>query len=141
MKLSFVAPILAGLMLCAGGLQAAEPVSPQPPQALTYSAPGYAKVTPAEAKKMMEAGSVVLLDVREREEFAEGHVAGAVNVPLSTLKTGERVKAAPDVNQKVLVQCRSGVRAEKASRILIESGYKHVYNMYGILQWPYGLVR
>ena len=42
---------------------------------------------------------------------------------------------------KVLVICRSGVRAEKASRILVESGYKHVYNMYGTSQWPYGLVR
>ena len=42
------------------------------------------------------------------KEFAEGHVQGAVNVPLSTFHPGMRLEAAPDFNQKVLVQCRSG---------------------------------
>ena len=64
-----------------------------------------------------------------------------MNVPLSTLKPGVKLEAAPDLNQKVLVQCKSGVRAEKASKILVESGYKHVYNFYGTSQWPFGLVK
>lgn len=33
------------------------------------------------------------------------------------------------------------VRVERAAKILIESGYKHIYNMYGTMQWPYELVR
>lgn len=122
------------------GAAALEPVSPQPSQPLTYTNPAYAKVTPETAKKMMAEG-VVVIDVREPQEFAEGHVQGAVNVPLSTFHPGMRLEAAPDFNQKVLVQCRSGVRVERAAKILIESGYKHIYNMYGTMQWLYELVR
>ena len=64
---------------------AQEPVDPQPAKPLTYVHPSYHKVTPDVAKKMMEEG-VVLIDVREPKEFAEGHVKGAINVPLSVFK-------------------------------------------------------
>lgn len=140
MKMNVLAALCAG-MLAFGAAQAQEPVNPQPAQPLTYVNPAYAKVTPEVGKKMMEEEKVVLIDVREADEYAEGHVKGAVNVPLSTLKPGVTLAAVPDKNQKVLVQCKSGVRAEKASRILVESGYKHVYNMYGTSQWPFGLVK
>ena len=132
-----VAAVAAAL---SSGALALEPVMPQPAQPLTFQHPAYAKVTPDVAKKMMEEG-VVVIDVREPDEYASGHVKGAVNVPLSTFHPGMRLEAAPDLNQKVLVQCRSGVRVERAARILVESGYKHIYNMYGTLQWPYELVR
>ena len=119
---------------------ALEPVDPQPAVPLTYSNPAYHKVTPDVAKKMMEEGAV-LIDVRSPEEFASGHVKNAVNVPLEKFHVGMRLEAVPNVNDKVLVQCRSGVRAEHASKILIESGYKNVYNAYGTMQWKYGLVK
>lgn len=117
-----------------------EPVDPQPAKPLTFVHPSYHKVTPDVAKKMMEEG-VVLIDVRDPEEFAEGHVKGAVNVPLSTFKPGMTLKAVPNKNDKVLVQCKSGVRAENAAKQLIESGYKNVYNAYGTSQWKFGLVK
>lgn len=119
---------------------AQEPVNPQPAQPLTFSHPAYHKVTPDVAKKMMEEG-VVLIDVREPEEFAEGHVKGAVNVPLSQLKPGVKLQAVPNLEDKVLVQCKSGVRAENASKILVQTGYKNVYNAYGTSQWTFGLVK
>lgn len=132
----------AVLAACLGisSAMALEPVNPQPAVPLTYSNPAYHKVTPDVAKKMMEEG-VKLIDVREADEFAQGHVQGAVNVPLSAMKPGMTLEAVPNKEDKVLVQCKSGVRAEKASKLLIESGYKHVYNAYGTSQWPYGLVK
>lgn len=51
------------------------------------------------------------------------------------------LKAVPNKNDKVLVQCKSGVRAENASKQLIESGYKNIYNAYGTSQWKFGLVK
>ena len=91
---------------------------------------------------MMEEGNVVILDVRNPDEIqAEGKIKGSVNVPLGELRPGVKLQAAPDLNQKILVHCRSGVRAEKASQILIETGYKDVYNFYGTMQWPYELVK
>ena len=83
---------------------------------------------------------VVVIDVRNPiERLTEGYIKGSVNVPLSSLKVGAKLTAAPDFNQKILVHCRTGVRAENASKILVKTGYKHVYNMYGILQWHYEL--
>lgn len=123
------------------GACALEPVEPQPAVPLTFSDPAYHKITPETAKKMMETEKVVVIDVREASEFAAGHVKGAVNVPLSTMKPGMKLEAAPDVNAKILVQCKSGVRAEKASKMLVEAGYKNVYNFYGVSQWPYDLVK
>lgn len=136
-----IAAMIVALAVVSGCAQAArEPVDPQPATPLTYQNPAYQKVTPEAAKKMMDAG-VTVIDVRESNEYAQGHIAGAVNVPLSTLKQGEILQAAPDVEKPLLVHCRSGVRAEKAAKILVESGYQHVFNMYGTMQWPYGLVQ
>ena len=132
--------LVMSAVLSIGVAFALEPVDPQPASPLTYSNPAYQKVTPDVARKMMAEG-VVLIDVRSPEEFASGHVKGAVNVPLDKFKKGMRLETVPDVNDKVLVQCRSGVRAENASKILIESGYKHVYNAYGTLQWKEPLVK
>lgn len=139
-NLCAAAAVTAGMAGAAADAAALEPVSPQPSRPLTFSDPAYAKVPPEEARKMMAAG-VVVIDVREPDEFAEERIAGSVNVPLSRFRFGMELGAQPDKNAKVLVVCRSGVRAEKAARILIASGYKHVYNMYGTSQWPYGLVR
>ena len=141
MNLRIAAAAFSAVAMLCSSVYAQEPVNPQPATPLTYENAAYQKITPDVAKKMMEEGGVVVIDVREPNEYAEGHVKGAVNVPLSTLKPGVKLEAAPDLNQKVLVQCKSGVRAEKASKILVESGYKHVYNFYGTSQWPFGLVK
>lgn len=141
---------LRTLALCAavaasfafGSVQAKEPVEPQPATPLTYVNPSYHKITPDVAKKMMESEKVVILDVRTPEEVkADGYIKGSVNVPLDQLRPGVKLEAAPDLNQKILVHCKSGVRAEKASKILVETGYKNVYNFYGTLQWPYELTK
>lgn len=121
---------------------ALEPVNPQPSEPLTYSNPAYHKITPEQAKKELDHEKIVLLDVRTPEEFATGHVKGAVNVPLATLqkeKAGFTLQQAPNKSEKIFVQCRSGVRSEKAAELLINAGYKNVVNIYGIKQWPFPL--
>ena len=131
---------LAGAGLVSGASAVTlEPVTPQPSAPLTYVNVAYTKVPPAEAKRMMEAG-VPVIDVREPQEFEEERIAGSINVPLSRFRFGMRLEAAPDLEKPVLIVCRSGVRAERAARVLVESGYQHIYNMYGTTQWPYGLV-
>lgn len=131
--------LLIGSMLLSGSAFALEPVEPQPATPLTFENSAYQKVVPAQAREMIKEG-VVVIDVRNPiERLTEGYIKGSVNVPLSSLKVGAKLTAAPDFNQKILVHCRTGVRAENASKILVQTGYKHVYNMYGILQWPYEL--
>ena len=138
MRIQIISALLGSVLLCSTAF-ALEPADPQPATPLTFENPAYQKVVPSVAQEMIKEG-VVVIDVRNPiERITEGYIKGSVNVPLPTLKPGAKLTAAPDFNQKVLVHCRSGVRAENASKILVATGYKHVYNMYGILQWPYEL--
>lgn len=111
------------------------------PAALLAAAPAYQMIRPEEARRMMERGGVVVLDVRTPEEFATGHIKGAVNVPVDAIRPGMRLPFSPNPDTPVLIYCRTGRRAEYAGEALVASGYRHVYNFLGVTQWPYELVR
>ena len=74
----------------------------------------------------------LLLDVRTPEEYAEGFIAGSVNIPLQELET--RLSEIPH-DMHIVVYCRSGNRATQAADLLIRNGYNNVYNMGGVSQW------
>lgn len=86
---------------------------------------------------MMDEQTVVILDVRELDEYESGHIPGAVLLPVGTIT---EMTAASVISQKdstVLVYCRSGNRSVKASQMLVELGYTSVYEFGGINSWPY----
>lgn len=73
----------------------------------------------------MIAKGAVILDVRTIREFDQGHIKGAINIPLSHLHSGN----IPLDTQAVIITCCShGLRSVKAVSVLKERGYKHVYN-------------
>lgn len=68
-------------------------------------------LTPAAAKAALDAQSILLIDVREPDEYAAEHIAGAVNVPLSTFNPARL----PDpAGQTVVLQCAGGKRSAMA---------------------------
>lgn len=69
----------------------------------------------------------VFIDVREPEEFAGGHVAGAVNVPLSTLMDGA-AELPFSKDAKLVLYCRTGNRSGIAAKILHHQGYMNAVN-------------
>ncbi len=73
-----------------------------------------------------------LIDVRTPEEFAAGHIPGAVNIPIDELggRLSELSQAEP-----VVVYCRSGNRSAQAARILDQAGYSGVYDLGGVIAW------
>lgn len=117
------------------------PAMASPEEVATAQQATYKVIPAEEAKAMMGQKGVVVLDVRTPEEYAEGHIAGAHNVPLNTLKAGEKVAQAPDQAGTILVYCKSGKRAAAASEILLQSGYKKVLNFGGVKNWPFELVK
>ena len=104
-------------------------------------AAGSAKVISAqEAKSRMDADrSVIVLDVRTPEEYAEKHIPGSVLLPLDTIER-DAVKTLPDKKRTILVYCRSGRRSAIAGQILVSMGYQSVFDFGGINRWPYATV-
>ena len=98
---------------------------------------GYKQISQDEAKKMMDDGGVIILDVREKEEYDAGHIKGAVLLPVGSIaeETAAQVIGAKDA--MVLVYCRSGNRSKTASAKLVALGYSNVYEFGGINTWPY----
>jgi len=84
-------------------------------------APDVTDLSPkAAAKRLQRADAPLVLDVRTPEEFAEGHIPGAVNVPWEQvgMRAGEL-----DLSRGVVVYCRRGPRARKGEALLIDAGF------------------
>ena len=88
-----------------------------------------------EAKSMMELDDGhVIVDVRTAEEYVSGHIPGAICIPNETIYK-DRPSALPDLDQVILVYCRSGNRSKRSARMLYEMGYTNVYEFGGIIDW------
>ncbi|MBE6536375.1 MAG: rhodanese-like domain-containing protein [Ruminococcaceae bacterium] len=95
----------------------------------------YRQVTVDEAVVMMkEEKNYIILDVRRPDEFAEGRIPGAINVPNEDIGTADIPKL-PDKSQLILVYCRSGRRSKEAAEKLVKLGYTNIVEFGGILDW------
>ena len=99
------------------------------------------KISQEEARERMEAGDVIVLDVREQEEYDSGHIPGAVLLPLGAIDGESAAEAIQKKDATVLVYCRSGSRSKRAAKALAELGYTDVYEFGGIMTWPYDVVK
>lgn len=96
----------------------------------------YRRVSMQEAVDMMadEAGYIIL-DVRTAQEFASGHIPGAMLLPNEDIGT-EEIAQLPDKSQLILVYCRSGNRSKQAADKLVRLGYTNIVEFGGINSWP-----
>ena len=97
----------------------------------------YQQITQEEAKEMMDSQEVIILDVREQDEYDSGHIPGAVLLPVGTIDETTAAEVIPEKDSTVLVYCRSGNRSKTASAALAELGYTGIYEFGGINTWPY----
>lgn len=93
------------------------------------------RITSSQAQQMMAYNeNVMILDVRSPQEFAEGHIEGAVLLPANEIEALAPVLIL-DKDMALLIYCRSGSRSYHAARTLVELGYTAVYDFGGILDW------
>jgi len=100
----------------------------------------YTTITPQQAKEMMDAGGVFVVDVREPYEFQSGHIPGAILLPVSTIGPDSGEELTSDLDSPILIYCRSGNRSKTAAEYFVKMGYTNVYEFGGILDWPYEIV-
>ena len=95
----------------------------------------YRQISMGEAVDMMaQETGYIILDVRRADEFAAGHIPGAINVANESIGTDE-IPELPDKNQLIMVYCRSGRRSKEASEKLVKLGYTNIVEFGGILDW------
>lgn len=91
-------------------------------------------ITGEAAHQLVQKQGAVLLDVRTPQEFAEGHVDGALNIPVQELES--KLASLPATkDQDVVVYCRSGVRSARASGILKNAGFTRVHDLGAMSNW------
>ena len=94
-----------------------------------------ASVTPKEADAMFSEKKAIIVDVREDSEWNEGHIAGAIHIPLAQVES-RLSELAQYKDSTVIMQCRSGKRSAKAAVIFQYAGFSKVYNLTGgIIAW------
>ena len=95
----------------------------------------YTQIDQETAKLMMELDDGhVIVDVRRQDEYDAGHIPGAILIPNESI-TDSQPEELPDLNQVILVYCRTGRRSKEASQKLYDIGYTNVYEFGGIVDW------
>ncbi len=101
----------------------------------------YEQINAEKAKEIMDSGTeYIIIDSRTEEEFAQGHIEGAILIP--EYEIADRAESElPKKDALILVYCRSGRRSKIASEELVKLGYTNVKEFGGIIDWPYEVVK
>jgi rhodanese-related sulfurtransferase len=95
----------------------------------------YTQISQDKAAEMMaEDDGHVIVDVRREDEYAEGHIPGAILIPNESI-VDTPPEELPDFDQIILIYCRSGRRSKEAAQKLADMGYTNVYEFGGIITW------
>jgi len=122
--------LLAGLLDAAVVARAADARDEKKPSAEKKEAKPFKNVSVARFEKLRADRRNVLLDVRTREEYAAGHIAGAVNIDVNAPDFEEKV-AKLDKHKTYLVHCGAGVRSAKACDKMSKLDFPKLYNLEG----------
>ena len=95
----------------------------------------YRRITADEAQVMMaKTENYLILDVRTPEEFAEGHIPHAINIPMDQIGE-DPPRQLPDRNQMIFVYCVRGIRSMNVANRLAHMGDRNIVEMGGIQDW------
>lgn len=133
---SLIIALVTALLVtgCSGASSSASmPGSPAAPKRAVQ------EISVEEAMKLWQAQHALLIDVRTPEEYSQGHIKGAVLIPLNELekRAGEVAK-----DKRVLIICRSGSRSASANLLLQDLGFTNTVSIKGGMSvWPGDIVK
>lgn len=97
----------------------------------------YETIDTNEALELISQDGTIVIDVRSEEEYLEGHIDGAVNIPVDTISEIDY-----DKETTIILYCATGVRSLEATKKLDEMGYTQIYNLDGgLINWGGDLVK
>lgn len=146
-KVLFIIPILIFILITACGNDKSIGIigGADGPTAILVSEKGeksmYQQITAEDAKKIMDSGEdIIILDVREQDEFDQGHIPCSILIPYTEIEK-KSAEMLPDKDKQILVYCRSGRRSKIAAETLANLGYTNVKEFGGIIDWQYDVVK
>ncbi len=133
--LAFLTIVFVLLSACGNETSSPDSKLSEIPTAAISETAGYQQITQEQAKEMMQADDGhIIVDVRRQDEYDSGHISGAILIPNESIVT-ERPKELPDLDQVIMIYCRSGRRSKEASQKLADMGYTHICEFGGIIDW------
>ncbi|WP_022819162.1 rhodanese-like domain-containing protein [Fusobacterium russii] len=101
----------------------------------------YRQISQEEAMQIMkEKTGYIIIDVRTKAEYDDGHIKGAISLPNENITKAD-INELPDKEQLILVYCRSGNRSRQAAKKLVNKGYTNVHEFGGIGTWKGEIVK
>ena len=95
----------------------------------------YTSISMEEAKEAFaQEGSYIIVDVRRADEYAQGHIPGAINIANEEIIDDDPAELS-DKDQLIYVYCRSGRRSQEAAAKLAALGYSNVIECGGLMDW------
>ena len=91
------------------------------------------EISPNDAAAKVKSGGAILIDVRDKDEWDEGHIPDAIHLSRGTLEW-QIEKKVPEVDKTIIVHCGGGGRSALAAESLQKMGYKNVRSMAGGLK-------
>lgn len=88
----------------------------------------FERINAETARQLIEKGGLVVVDVRERAEWSQGHISEAVHIPLGTLMSRPRELLQQD---GIIFVCAEGIRSAVACEVAAAVGRAHLYNLEG----------
>ena len=125
---------VAALVGCAASTKSSASTSAT--STTSASSAAYRQISQQDAQSMMQSESgYVIVDVRRADEFATGHIPGAINIPNESIDKAQPAEL-PNLDQLIMVYCRSGRRSKQAAQKLADMGYTNIVEFGGINTWP-----
>ncbi len=114
--------------------------APPPPPVQAAPRAEYRTLTPQEAKVRLDQDPAIrLVDVRTEAEYLERRLPNSLLIPDDEIAT-RAPTLLPKKDDTIFLYCRSGRRSRAAAMTLVELGYTNVYDVGGIIDWPYATV-
>ena len=102
---------------------------------ITWCGVKYQTIDSNKAMDIINSEGAIIIDVREKDEYDGGHIANAVNIPLSEINGINY-----DKETNIIVYCATGIRSSEAAKELKDMGYSKIYNLDGgLLNWGFEL--
>ncbi|MBV7317499.1 rhodanese-like domain-containing protein [Shewanella sp. NIFS-20-20] len=84
-----------------------------------------------ELTMMINRQDAKVIDVRGKEDFKKGHIAGALNVPMADIKNNQATSLEKFKTSPIVMVCSAGMTSSQAAQLLISQGFEQVYNLKG----------